>query len=215
MVVAASALFLVLVRGNGLGRMDAAILISSLAAYLMLAYWSERSHASPAGDVYIAEAAEVTAVPRSVVWTVTILAGGLLMLLAGAQALLKGAVGIAASIGIPEAVVGLTLVAVGTSLPEMTISILATVRGHADVAVGNVLGSNIFNVLGILGISATLQPLPANERFLQFDQWVLLGTALLLFVFLYTGRRLNRPEGGVLLAAYGGYLVLSFTVFGG
>ena len=215
MVVAASFLFLVLVRGNGLGRMDAAILISSLAAYLMLAYWSERSHASPAGDVYSAEAAEVTAVPRSVVWTVTILAGGLLMLIVGAQALLKGAVGIAASIGIPEAVVGLTLVAVGTSLPEMTISILATVRGHADVAVGNVLGSNIFNMLGILGTSAMLQPLPANERFLQFDQWVLLGTALLLLVFLYTGRRLNRLEGGVLLAAYGGYVVLSFTVFGG
>lgn len=73
-VVVASCLFLVLVRGNGLGRMDATILISSLAAYLMLAYWSERLHASPAGDVYSAEAAEVTAVPRSVVWTVTILA---------------------------------------------------------------------------------------------------------------------------------------------
>ena len=214
-VVAASSLFLFLARGNGLGRLDAAILVLSLAAYLMLAYWSERTHASPTGDVYIAEAAEVTAMPRSMAWTVTILAGGLLMLVVGAQALLKGATGVAASIGIPEGVVGLTVVAVGTSLPEMTISILATVRGHADVAVGNVLGSNIFNMLGILGMSAMLQPLPANERFLQFDQWVLLGTALLLLVFLYTGRRLNRLEGGVLIAAYGGYVALSFTVFGG
>lgn len=214
-VVAGSALFLVLVRGNGLGRVDATILLLMLGAYLVWAYWGERSQVSPAGDVYSAEAAEVTTVPRSVAWTVTTIGGGLLLLIFGSQALIKGATGIAASAGIPEAVVGLTLVAVGTSLPEMTISILATIRGHADVAVGNVLGSNIFNLLGILGASAMLRPLSVNERFLQFDQWVLLGTALLMLIFLYTGRRLNRLEGGILLVAYCGYVALSFTVFGG
>ncbi len=214
-VVAASTLFLVLVGRNGLARMDAAVLVSSLVAYLLWALWGERRHATPAGEVYAAEATEVTVVSRSVVWTVMVLVGGLLMLIVGSQAFLKGAIGIAASVGIPEAVVGLTLVAVGTSLPEMTISILATVRGHADVAVGNVLGSNIFNLLGVLGASAMVRPLPVTERLLQFDQWVLLATALLLLVFLSTGRRLNRLEGGILLAAYGGYVVLSFTVIGG
>jgi cation:H+ antiporter len=214
-VVAASALFLFLVGGNGLGRVDATILLSLLAAYLVWAYWGEHSHKSPAGEVYSAEAAEVTTVPRSVAWTVTTIGGGLLMLIFGSQVLLKGAVGIAVSAGISEAAVGLTLVAVGTSLPEMTISVLATIRGHADVAVGNVLGSNIFNLLGILGASAMLRPLSVNERFLQFDQWVLLGAGLLMLAFLYTGRRLNRLEGGILLAAYSGYVALSFTVFGG
>jgi cation:H+ antiporter len=83
------------------------------------------------------------------------------------------------------------------------------------VAVGNVLGSNIFNLLGVLGVSALFQPLPVNARILQFDQWIMLGTSLLLLLFLYTGSRLSRLEGGILLAGYGVYIGLSFTVFGG
>ena len=140
---------------------------------------------------------------------------GLLLLIIGSQILLKGAIGIATHLGVPEAVIGLTLVAVGTSLPELSISVIAAIRRHADVAVGNILGSNIFNLLGILGVSALLQPLPVHARILQFDQWVMLGTSLLLLLFLFTGRRLSRAEGGVLLAGYGIYVWLSFTVFGG
>ena len=126
-----------------------------------------------------------------------------------------GAIGIAEHFRVPEAVIGLTLVAVGTSLPELSISVIAAIRRHADVAVGNILGSNIFNLLGILGVSALLQPLPVHARILQFDQWVMLGTSLLLLVFLYSGRRLSRAEGGVLLIGYGIYVWLSFAVFGG
>jgi cation:H+ antiporter len=112
--------------------------------------------------------------------------------------------------------IGLTLVAVGTSLPELSIAVIAALRRHADVAIGNILGSNIFNLLGILGISALLQPLPIPARILQFDQWVMLGASLvLLLLFLYTGRRLSRLEGGLLVLGYGAYLGLSFTVFGG
>ena len=92
---------------------------------------------------------------------------------------------------------------------------IAALRRHADVAVGNVLGSNIFNLLGILGVSALLQPLPVHARILQFDQWIMLGASLLLLLFLYTGRRLSRLEGGILVAAYCVYIGLSFTVFGG
>jgi cation:H+ antiporter len=87
---------------------------------------------------------------------------GLLLLIGGSQVLLMGAVGIAEHFGVSEAVIGLTLVAVGTSLPELSISVIAAIRRHADVAVGNILGSNIFNLLGILGISALLQPLPVS-----------------------------------------------------
>ena len=210
-VVAASILFIVLVGGNALGPVDAAILLISLVAYLVWAYWSERLHASPSAELHKAEAEELSALPKSVVWTVTILITGLVLLIAGSQVLLLGAIGIAEQFGVSEAVIGLTLVAVGTSLPELSISVIAALRRHADVAVGNVLGSNIFNLLGILGVSALLQPLPVHARILQFDQWVMLGSSVLLLVFLYTGRRLSRLEGGVLLVGYGVYVGLSFT----
>lgn len=214
-VVAASVLFLVLVGGSALARADAAIFLVALGAYLVWAYWSERFYAAPSGELHQAEADELSAIPKSVLWTVIAVAFGLLLLIAGSQVLLIGAIGIAAYFGVPEAVIGLTLVAVGTSLPELSISVIAAVRRQADVAVGNILGSNIFNLLGILGVSALLQPLPVHARILQFDQWVMLGTSLLLLLFLYTGRRLSRTEGGVLLIGYGIYVWLSFTVFGG
>ncbi|MCW9059415.1 MAG: calcium/sodium antiporter [Gammaproteobacteria bacterium] len=214
-VVAASVLFLVLVGGSALGRVDAAIFLVALGAYLVWAYWSESFHAAPSGELHQAEADELSTIPKSVLWTVTAVVLGLLLLIAGSQILLIGAIGIAAHFGVPEAVIGLTLVAVGTSLPELSISVIAAIRRHADVAVGNILGSNIFNLLGILGVSALLQPLPVHARIIQFDQWVMLGTSLLLLLFLYTGRRLSRTEGGVLLIGYGIYVWLSFTVFGG
>ena len=213
-VVAASILFLGLVGGSALGRADGVILLIALVAYLVWAYWSERIHA-PVTKLYKAEVEEVNSLPKSVGWTVTAVIVGLLLLITGSQVLLVGAVGIAESLGVSEAVIGLTLVAVGTSLPELSISVIAALRRHADVAVGNILGSNIFNLFGILGVSALLQPLPVHVRILQFDQWVMLASSLLLFLFLYTGRRLSRLEGGILLAAYGVYVGLSFTAFGG
>lgn len=214
-VVAASILFLVLVGGSAVGRADAAIFFMALVAYLLWAYWTERIHAGPSAELHKAEAEEVSTVPRSGLWIVTAVILGLLLLIGGSQVLLTGAVGIAEYYGVSEAVIGLTLVAVGTSLPELSISVLAAIRRHADVAVGNILGSNIFNLLGILGISALLQPLPVPVRILQFDQWVMLGTSLLLLLFLYTGRSLSRLEGGILLTGYGIYVGLSFALFSG
>ena len=214
-VVAASILFLVLVGGSALQRTDAVFLLLALLAYLLWAYLTERSSTAPSAELHKAEAEEVSMVPKSVIWIVTAVVVGLLLLIGGSQVLLTGAVGIAEHFGVSEAVIGLTLVAVGTSLPELSISVIAAIRRHADVAVGNILGSNIFNLLGILGVSALLQPLPVHARILQFDQWVMLGAALLLLLFLYTGRRLSRLEGGLLLIGYAIYVGLSFTVFGG
>jgi cation:H+ antiporter len=213
-VVAASILFLVLVGGSSLHRADASILLLALLAYLAWAYLTERSSATPPAELHKAEAEELSLVPKSLLWIVGSVVLGLLLLISGSQVLLTGAVGIAEHLGVSEAVIGLTLVAVGTSLPELSISVIAAIRRHADVAVGNILGSNIFNLLGILGVSALLQPLPVPERILQFDQWVMLGASVLLALFLYTGRRLSRLEGGVLLFSYGIYLWLSFAVFG-
>lgn len=213
-VVTASILFLVLAGGSALGPVDALILLMTLVTYLVWAYWSERNHAAPSAEVHKAESEELTALPRSAVWTVITVITGLLLLITGSQVLLMGAIGIAEHFKVSEAVIGLTLVAVGTSLPELSISVIAALRRHADVAIGNVLGSNIFNLLGILGVSAILQPLPVHVRILQFDQWVMLGSSLLLLLFLYTGNRLGRFEGGVLLTGYVVYIALSFTLFG-
>lgn len=213
--VAACVLFLVLVGGSALARADGVILLIALGSFLVWAYRSERFHAAPSAELHRAEAEELSGLPHSVVSMIALVVSGLLLLILGSHVLLTGAIGIAQHLGVSEAVIGLTLVAVGTSLPELSISVVAALRRHADVAIGNVLGSNIFNLLGILGVSALLQPLPVHPRVLQFDQWVMLGVSLLLLLFLYTGRRLSRPEGGILLIGYGIYVGLSFTTFGG
>jgi cation:H+ antiporter len=213
-VVAASILFLILAVGSQLGRLDALFLIGALVAYLGWAFWSETFQSTPSGDLHKAESEELTAIPKSAMSAVISSLFGLLFLISGSQVFLIGATGMAQHFGIPESVIGLTLVAVGTSLPELSISLLAAFRRHADVAIGNILGSNIFNLLGILGISALLQPLSIPQRMLQFDQWVMLVTSVVLLLFLYTGRKLSRVEGGILFTCYCTYVWLSFSVFG-
>ena len=177
------------------------------------AYWSDRDQAAPSSEVHRSESEEIGEVPKTVFVTVMFLVAGLAMLIGGAHVLIKGAVGIAEHLGVSEAVIGLTLVAVGTSLPELSISVIAAVRRHADVAVGNILGSNIFNLLGILGVSALLQPLPVHVRILQLDQWVMLAAAVLLLAFLCTARRLSRLEGFILVACYGSYIGVGIAAF--
>lgn len=212
-VVAATLMFLLLTASGTLGRIDAVLFLSGLAAYLIWAYWSESRQQAPAGEVYAAEAQEMSVLPRSWRTIGLAIAIGLALLIGGSRLLLYGAIGIAHAAGIPETVIGLTLVAVGTSLPELAVSVIAALRRHADVAVGNILGSNIFNVMGILGVSAFLQPLPIAPRIQDFDQWVMLGSAVALMLFLYTGLRLSRWEGGLLLASYAVYVWLSFAMF--
>ncbi len=212
-VLGASLFFLVLVGESALDRIDGVVILTAFAAYLGGAYWTERIRGGPSAELHGAEAKEITAVPKSITGVVASVVGGLLLLIGGSRVLLAGAVGLAHDLGLSEAVIGLVLVAVGTSLPEFTVSVIATLRRHADVAVGNVLGSNIFNLFFILGVSALLQPLSVHERVLHFDQWVMFGTSLLLLLFLRTGTRLKRWEGGVFLACYAGYVALSFTVF--
>jgi len=214
-VIGASLLFILLATSNNLSHQDAAILLLSLFAYLGWAYWSEKLHTAPSTATPQAEAGEIGSVPKSIGASALAIAFGFFFLFAGSQVLLKGAVGLAHDLGVSEALIGLTLVAVGTSLPELTVSVMSALRRHPDMAVGTILGSNIFNLLGILGVSALLQPLEVRGRILAFDQWVMLGVAVLLLVFLYSGRRLSRLEGGVLLMGYAAYLgANSFSVGG-
>lgn len=211
----AALLLPVLAIGTTLLRFEGFVMVVALAVYLVWAYRSERVVQGPDAAIHEKEVEIVEAVPTSTAGMISGIIGGLILLIGGSQVLLSGAIGIAEAFGVSEAVIGLTLVAVGTSLPELTISVIAAFRNQADVAIGNILGSNIFNILGILGISALASPLTVHPRILQFDLWVMVAVTMLLLVFLFSGRKLSRIEGGILFLGYIGYIVLSYSVFNG
>ncbi|TDI47117.1 MAG: calcium/sodium antiporter [Acidobacteria bacterium] len=135
---------------------------------------------------------------------------GLILLMGGAQLLVTGAVSLARSIGLSEFIIGATLVAVGTSTPELATSFVAGLRGEADLVVGAIIGSNLFNILGAIGVSATLRTLPIDEKLLYFELPALVGFTLLMAIFLYTGRRIVKWEGMVLLGCYAVFMGLLF-----
>lgn len=132
---------------------------------------------------------------------------GLIALGIGARLLVDGAVNIARVLGVSETVIGLTLVAIGTSLPELVTSIVAAMKKQADVAMGNVIGSNIFNILSILGITAVISPLEVGANFMAFDYWVMLAVALLLLPFAVLKRDITRWVGVLFVGLYVAYAV--------
>jgi cation:H+ antiporter len=140
--------------------------------------------------------------------SIGLLVAGILLLTGGAQATVTGAVGLARLLGWSERVIGLTIVSAGTGLPEVVASLVSSVRGRSDIAIGNVIGSNLFNILGTLGLCALVAPLPVSPALIASDNWWMLGLTLLLFPLMFTKQRINRWEGGVLLAAYIVYIGL-------
>lgn len=146
--------------------------------------------------------------PRMPGWKIAFfLVLGLAGLPLGANQLVDGAVHIARAYGVSEAVIGLTLVAVGTSLPELATTVMAALRRNADVAMGNVIGSNMFNALAIIGISSLFGPIPVDPGFLHFDLWVMLGSSLALAPFVLWGRNLTRRYGALFVALYVAYIL--------
>jgi len=147
---------------------------------------------------------------------VGLVVGGLVFLVLGAEWFVEGAIEAARRLGLSELVIGLTIVAGGTSLPEFATSVLASVRGQRDIAIGNVVGSNIFNLLGVLGFSATVSPtgIAVSGSSLWFDFPVMIAAAVACLPIFYTGHRIARWEGALFLGYYGAYvayLVLSTT----
>lgn len=208
----ATLLFMGLASFGGLARWEGALLVAVLVIYLVWAYRTEREDSTgPEAELHKAESEEFEVVPMSIPVTLLAIVGGLVMLIYGADRFLLGAVGLGQALGVPEAIIGLTLVAVGTSLPELAVSIVAAVRKHADVAVGNIIGSCIFNLLSILGIAALVMPLPLTGRLFAIDQFVMLAATVALLLFLFFGLRLSRFKGALLLA---GYVVYIATMFG-
>ncbi|MCH8168778.1 MAG: calcium/sodium antiporter [Proteobacteria bacterium] len=145
--------------------------------------------------------------PDMATWKVLLLiAAGIVGLPIGAHFLIDGARAIARDFGISEAAIGLTVVAVGTSLPELATTVMAALRRHADVAIGNVIGSNIFNITAVIGAAALAAPLAVPDEIASRDLWVMIGATLLLTPFVLGCRRIGRPAGGVFLLLYGVYI---------
>jgi len=208
-MMAASVLFTALCFAGPLVWWSGLILLAGLALMLGKAFRDAR--AARCGEGALPEEVE-EADPAAPYWKLSLLLGaGLLGLPLGAHLLVDGARGIAQDFGLSEAAIGLTLVAVGTSLPELATSVAAAMRRHADVIIGNVVGSNLFNLLAIMGVVSFFGPLDVPPEFLRLDLWVMLACGALLWLWVYPRMRLCRWTGVGLIALY---VLYAFVVLG-
>lgn len=211
-MIGASALLVVMSLDGGIGFVEAAVLFGLVIAYTVFLVVQSRRASKAAQDEFETE------IPTSSWdshWAVQLLliVVGLVMLVVGADWLVDAAVSFARAFGVSDLVIGLTVVAVGTSMPEIATSIVAALRGQRDIAVGNVVGSNVFNILAVLGVTGLVSGsgLPVSETARNFDLWVMLAVAFACLPIMITGREIARWEGVVFLgyyAAYTAWLVL-------
>ena len=202
-MIAVTGLALVLLYDGMLSRLEGVFLFSLLVVYIIFSILLAKKKPADALSAEFSE--EIKMSKKGLVLDLAMVIGGLVMLVFGARFLVDSAIEIARSIGLSEAVIGLTIVAIGTSLPEFATSLVAALKKEADIAVGNVVGSNIFNILGILGISAVVTPL-SSSGITGIDLGVMATFALALWCFSITGHRISRAEGILMIVAYAGYV---------
>ncbi len=203
-MVGASLLAAWMLADRMIGRSEGALLFAGIIAYTVFTVLYARK-VKPSAAVE-AEFAEAIPAPRGSVWRdVLYIAAGLALLAAGSHFLVDGAVSLARSFGISEAIIGLTIVSLGTSMPELVTCLVAALKKEPDIALGNIIGSNIFNLLGILGAAALVRPM-TGAGINMTDLYAAIAFAVVLVPILSTGRTMQRWEGGLLLLAYGGYL---------
>ncbi len=205
LMIAVSALVWPLGRDGVYGRLEGFALLALLALYLVvLLRGRERSEVA-------AEYRELGGEERRPLWrSVAAVVGGIAALVAGAHFLVDGAVAVARGFAVPETVIGLTLVAVGTSLPELASCLVAAARREGDLVLGNLVGSNLFNVLGILGTAAVVRPIALPFAAVRSDFGVMMAFSVAVVPLLLVGRRLSRLEGALLVAVYAGYVIYLF-----
>lgn len=204
LMILVSAAFVAMTLDRTLGRLDAALLLLGFVGYLALVLRSAR--AAPPGMEAAYAAFDPTAAGGSRLRDLGMVALGLAGLIAGAHLLVDASVWFARHLGVPELLVGLTVVAVGTSLPELATSAVAAFRRETDIAVGNIVGSNLFNILAILGVSGTVRPLRSELSLLRFEFPVMLGVAALLLPLAWSRFEIQRWEGAVLVTGYAVFL---------
>jgi cation:H+ antiporter len=189
-----------------LTRQMGIVSLAILAGYILLVWLLERNRGKPEGDRR-EDAADLKSGWRGSPWLALVLAAvGIGVTIVGAKFLVDGSVTLARSMGVSDTVVGLTIVALGTSAPELVTSVIAALRKQGDVALGNVIGSNLYNLLGILGVTAIVQPVPVPPEILGVDLVILSLATGAMIVFALRGMRISRGEGLILIAGYGAYM---------
>jgi cation:H+ antiporter len=179
------------------GLLEGLVLVGALAVYLFLSLKGSRNEL------------EDMEVPTSLWLNIGLTLLGLAAVLVGAHYLVQSASIIARQFDVSEAMIGLSIVAIGTSLPELATTVMAAIRGQRDIALGNIVGSNIFNILAILGITAIVTPIPVDARFLNVDTPVVIGITLLLLMLVFFVGRMSRLVGAGMLVAYAAYIGLT------
>lgn len=210
MAAAAVLMWAMAIDGN-MSRVDGAILVACAVAYTVAVIWSSRRESRQITEEF---AGEYSAPPRSrtalhVVMTV----GGIAVVVIGAEWLVDGAVGLARGFGVSDALIGLTVVAIGTSAPELVTTIVSTIRGERDIAIGNLIGSSIYNILFILGVTCLVpvNGLALPDSLVRVDIPIMVAVAALCIPIFLSGRRVTRHEGAFMVGAYLAYLVFVLT----
>jgi cation:H+ antiporter len=209
-MLGAAVLMVVLGLTGAITAVQGAVMLLALITLTLYAYWSERRNSASA-DLLSREAEEFAEWPRSLWPSLLAVIGGIATVVFGAQILVAAAVELARDFGISEAVIGLTLVAVGTSLPELATAAVAAYRRHPDIAIGNVVGANTYNILAILGVVSMVEPLTIPAQIVGFDIWFMLAATILLLAMILVRGGLSRAVGAGFLAVYGLYLVAEYT----
>lgn len=205
-----SLLTLVLAIDGNLGWFDGAILLIGMIVYIVFALRQSKEESKAVQEEYAQEfAPKEPHTARNTITNIGFILVGLGLLVLGSNWLVESASQIAKSLGVSELVIGLTIVAAGTSLPEVATSVIAALKKESDIAVGNAVGSNIFNLLGVLGVGAVVAPggIAVAERVLQFDLPVMIFVALVSLPIFYVDSRISRLDGGLLLSYYVIYVV--------
>lgn len=201
-MLVATLLLLVVIAGGFVSRLEGIVLVSGLGAYVLLTFRHARSESASTGALEAIPTMPWSGTAR--LWL--FIAVGLVMLFGGAHLLVGAAVKLAMQLNVSQAAIGLTVVAVGTSLPELATTVVAAIKRQGDIAIGNVVGSNTFNILGVLGITAVVHPLESGDiRWL--DLGVMTGLAILLGVLLWRRLFLTRVHGAILLIVFVAYTV--------
>ena len=223
-MVAITIVFIAMCFHSPISRIDGVILILLLMVFFWESVRATRRHrkangatangsgSTGADDVEDADAAfeEVDGMPENIALAILYIALGLIGLPLGAHFTVEGASALASVWGVSDAVIGLTIVALGTSLPELVTSIMAALRGHTAVALGNVIGSNVFNILAIMGITALVAPIAVPAELLRLDLWVMFASAILVLAFAFFHVTIRLPAGLVMTLLYGLYIFMAF-----
>lgn len=194
------------VLSGSMGRSTGVVFLLMLVSYLVYTFRTESRVQDESAQLHALGGTLLRPSPSQAGISLALAGGGLAAILVGADLLVTASLAVARALQIPDTVIGLTIVAVGTSLPELATSLAAAFKRETDIALGNIIGSNIFNILGILGATALVTPLAVPVQVARFDVWVLLGVTALLLVFAFSRARITRGEGVIFLLLYAGYI---------